>query len=163
MEHNLSRCPKEKDRLQKEAEMRGEKLLGSGKSTKRNSQQDGAEGAVADDDSGCFMCFALGKSSWHGHSPDKCFTKDDFTKRLCDPEQSNALLEAEARKPRSPKRRNGSDRMNAQLRAGILQEMIGKHRVRKVHQLIIHSKRSDNHKKMQQMQQMQQILLQVYR
>jgi hypothetical protein len=63
MEHNLYQCPKQKDRLQKEAKMRGEKLPGSGKSTKRNSHQDSAEGAVADDDSVCFMCFALGKPS----------------------------------------------------------------------------------------------------
>ena len=118
MEHNLSQCPKQKDRLQKEAKMRGEKLPGSGKSTKRNSHQDSAEGAVADDDSGCFMCFALGKPSWQRHSPEKCFTKDVFTKRLCDPEQRYALLEAVARKPKSQRGTNGSERANTQPRVG---------------------------------------------
>ena len=122
MKHHVSQCPKEKDKLQKEAKVRGEKLPGMTRSTKRNTNQDNAEGAnaSADYDSGCFMCFALEKPTWQYHSPNKCFTKDEFTKGLCDPEQRSALLDAKVRKPNlkvTPKT-NGSDRTRSQSNAG---------------------------------------------
>ena len=56
-EHDVSQCPKEKARLQKEAKQRGEKLPGPERSSRRGNQQpDQRQTAEAgDDDSGCYM------------------------------------------------------------------------------------------------------------
>ena len=79
-EHDVSKCPKEIDRLKKEAQRRGEKLPGSDKSTKRDSQKEGQQ-STDEVKECCFMCFALGKpyQIWGHHPPAKCFSKERFT------------------------------------------------------------------------------------
>jgi hypothetical protein len=73
-EHDISQCPKEKARLQKEAKQRGEKLPGSERTTKRgNRQTDHGSDEGAADDTECFMCFALGRPSWTNHPAACCF------------------------------------------------------------------------------------------
>ena len=74
-----SKCPKEIDWLKKAAQKRGERLPGSDKSTKRDSQKESEE-PTEDLKEGCFMCFALGKpyQIWGHHSPARCFGKEKF-------------------------------------------------------------------------------------
>ncbi len=84
----LSQCPKEKARLQKEAKQQGEKLQGPERSSRRGYQQpDQKQTAEAgNDDSGCYMCCALGGGQWMTHDVNKCCKKKMFNERLKDPE-----------------------------------------------------------------------------
>ena len=54
----LKEVGEEKARLQKEANMRGERLPGAEKSTKCGGQQQQTEQVEEDDTSGCYICTA---------------------------------------------------------------------------------------------------------
>ena len=90
------------------------KLPGSDKSTKRDSQKESEEPTEMKE--GCFMCFALNKpyQIWGHHSPERCFGKEKFEKRLEDPEQRIKLVEKIATKPSSARGNQTSERMNTQ-------------------------------------------------
>ena len=87
--------------MKKAAQKRGERLPGSDKSTKRDSQKESEEPTEMKE--GCFMCFALNKpyQIWGHHSPERCFRKEKFEKKLEDPEQRTKLVEKIATKPSS--------------------------------------------------------------
>jgi hypothetical protein len=56
-DYDISKCPREQARLQKEAKKRGELLPSSERSSKRGNQQPKEEEETPlDDDSECFMC-----------------------------------------------------------------------------------------------------------
>ena len=116
-EHDISQCPKEKARLQKEAKQRGDKLPGSERSTKRGNQQfdqgPNVE-ATGDDDSGCYICFALGKQRWMNHEAGKCWQKKQFNAKLQDPEECGPMLKRLATKSRSSREDKASDRVGSQ-------------------------------------------------
>jgi hypothetical protein len=106
-EHDVSQCPKEKARLQKEAKQRGEKLPGPERSSRRGNQQpDQRQTAEAgDDDSGCYMCFALGRGQWMTHDVSKCWKKKMFNERLQVPEHCVSIIKQLSTKTKTCKGR----------------------------------------------------------
>jgi hypothetical protein len=150
-EHDESKCPKEIDRLKKAAQKRGDRLPGSEKSTKRDSQRE--EATAGDANEGCYMCCALGKISWTGHPPSKCWSQEKFTKRMADPEQRPKLIERMATQP-SPARGSKSDRPNPQS-----QQTRNTHSERQTQS---HRQGSVSEQQMQQMQQMQSPVFREY-
>jgi hypothetical protein len=91
-----------KARLQKEAKLRGEKLPGPERPSRRGNQQpDQRQTAEAgDDDSGCVICFALGRAQWMTHEVDGCWKKKYFNEKLQDPNQCEFMLKQAAMKPK---------------------------------------------------------------
>ena len=116
-EHDISQCPKEKARLQKEAKQRGEKLPGPERSTKRGNQQFdqvSSTEAAGDDDSGCYMCFALGRKKWMHRPADNCWKKKIFTVKLQDLVQCDPMLKKLATQSKHAREHTASDRVSSQ-------------------------------------------------
>jgi hypothetical protein len=78
--------------LQKEAKKRNERLPGPEKSIKRDGQHPQNEQVEEEDDSACFMCFALGCSSFRTHDAEKCKKGGVFSTKVQDPEHREELV-----------------------------------------------------------------------
>jgi hypothetical protein len=103
--------------LQKEAKQRGEKLPGSKRSNKRGNQQPDKGSnieTIEDYDSGCYMCFALGRSNWKFHDAERCWKKKQFTEKLQDDEHRDTMLKKLRTKSKSAREDKASDRASAQ-------------------------------------------------
>ena len=93
--------------MQKEAKQQGKKLPGSKRSNKRGNQQPDKGSnteAIEDDDSGCYMCFALLK----------VLGGKQFTERLQDDEHCDTMLKKLRKKSKSAREDKASDHASSQ-------------------------------------------------
>ena len=156
-EHDISQCPKEKARLQKEAKQRGEKLPGSERSTKRGSQQPDkglSTETMEDDDCGCYICFALGRPNWKRHDAEKCWKKKQFAEKLQDDEHRETMLKRLSTKSKSSRQDKASDHASSQSNPS--------RSSRNERQAQVPQGQIPNVQQMQQSQQMHQVHPQMY-
>jgi hypothetical protein len=127
-EHDFSQCPKEKARLQREAQQRGERLHGNQQSTRRDnlqSNQNSNAASAGEDNYGCYVCYALGRNYWMNHHHSKCKNKKRFYTKLSDAEHHDTLLQRVATKPRSNNQGQTSERTNLSRNNGQAQRYQG--------------------------------------
>jgi hypothetical protein len=127
-EHDISQCPKEKARLQREAQQRGERLPGNQQSTRRDnlqSSQNSNAASAGEDNYGCYFCYALGRNYWTNHHHSKCKNKKQFYTKLSDAEHCDTLLQRIATKPRSNDQGQSFERTNVSRNHGQAQRSQG--------------------------------------
>ena len=94
--------------------MRGERLPGAEKSTKCGGQQQQTEQVEEDDNSGCYICIALGRPSFMTHSVERCIKKEQFSNKMKDPAQQEEQVKRLATRPEAARDDQTSDRAGMQ-------------------------------------------------